>query len=520
MSRAEWNKRLMRTKKGDDGSQLVPEGCDLYQRVYICTHGWKKRKSRSEGSRPKQHIRLTDCPFRFVAQCNLGRGELQVKHGCFMHNHVVSPSAYATYPTFRGVENALVEARTEGMLAVGAKRSRIYDYLLEHDQNVIQVDVDNMVREHASSVSTVDDNGATAREIVIFAAADPENLSSVAKTAGGETGVISLATAHMHPIYGRFCEVLLVDSSHKTNSNYDEEMSNIIRFTTHYVAEKIEKKYAKALEKCEIYTFTKNDEIVVIAGTSSEHKLCVKNWRCGYERHGPRKDQLSLRTHAERYREAIRATHVIASELVNIGDESELNEMLTFVSNQWRNKGWSAKEAQKENCNRRKKSDRKWFEAAEEGRKRAEEVTLNGLMAALDREQPSLNVTQRAYRGSLISSTHTTEVALRCSDPGFMRATSPKAKRIFTNQAPYFNAANAIDTHLKISAYKSTMSSRRPTPHNLMPIAAVCRLLRVEASVLPKMTNEDETEGKYAHQVKVTSKPKTRTTRQHNSRHS
>ncbi|KAG2820132.1 hypothetical protein PC111_g11598 [Phytophthora cactorum] len=217
MSRAEWNKRLMRTKKGDDGSQLVPEGCDLYQRVYICTHGWKKRKSRSEGSRPKQHIRLTDCPFRFVAQCNLGRGELQVKHGCFMHNHVVSPSAYATYPTFRGVENALVEARTEGMLAVGAKRSRIYDYLLEHDQNVIQVDVDNMVREHASSVSTVDDNGATAREIVIFAAADPENLSSVAKTAGGETGVISLATAHMHPIYGRFCEVLLVDSSHKTN---------------------------------------------------------------------------------------------------------------------------------------------------------------------------------------------------------------------------------------------------------------------------------------------------------------
>ncbi|KAG2986482.1 hypothetical protein PC118_g7804 [Phytophthora cactorum] len=28
------------------------------------------------------------------------------------------------------------------------------------------------------------------------------------------------------------------------------------------------------------------------------------------------------------------------------------------------------------------------------------------------------------------------------------------------------------------------------------------RLLRVEASVLPKMTNEDETEGKYAHQVK------------------
>ncbi|KAG2947966.1 hypothetical protein PC117_g6374 [Phytophthora cactorum] len=297
MSRAEWNKRLMRTKKGDDGSQLVPEGCDLYQRVYICTHGWKKRKSRSEGSRPKQHIRLTDCPFRFVAQCNLGRGELQVKHGCFMHNHVVSPSAYATYPTFRGVENALVEARTEGMLAVGAKRSRIYDYLLEHDQNVIQVDVDNMPQDQQ----------------------------------------IQLSTSY---VYG-----------------YER-----IWWTNP----------ARELKKVRLFTYVK------------------------FERHGPRKDQLSLRTHAERYREAIRATHVIASELVNIGDESELNEMLTFVSNQWRN----------------------GFNELKSKTKNGHPITMK------------------------------------------VRNQGPKAKRIFTNQAPYFNAANAIDTHLKISAYKTVAFTR------------------------------------------------------------
>ncbi|KAF1788025.1 hypothetical protein GQ600_11696 [Phytophthora cactorum] len=35
-----------------------------------------------------------------------------------------------------------------------------------------------------------------------------------------------------------------------------------------------------------------------------------------------RKDQLSLRMHVERYREAVRATHLITSELVDIGDES------------------------------------------------------------------------------------------------------------------------------------------------------------------------------------------------------
>ncbi|ETP35542.1 hypothetical protein F442_16287, partial [Phytophthora nicotianae P10297] len=105
MSRAERLKRLKKTKKADDDSILLPEGCDPYQRVYICTHGWKKRKSRSEGTRPRQHIRLTDCPFRFVVQWNVARGQLQVKNGVYTHNHQVSTQAYATYPVSRGVHD-------------------------------------------------------------------------------------------------------------------------------------------------------------------------------------------------------------------------------------------------------------------------------------------------------------------------------------------------------------------------------------------------------------------------------
>ncbi|KAE9316426.1 hypothetical protein PF008_g19014 [Phytophthora fragariae] len=103
------------------------------------------------------------------------------------------------------------------MLPVGARRSRIYDYLLEHDQNVLQVDVDNMVRAHTASIVGGDDNEATARELAGFAAADNENVSFVADTAAGETGVISLATAHMRRLYSRFSELLLVDCTHKTN---------------------------------------------------------------------------------------------------------------------------------------------------------------------------------------------------------------------------------------------------------------------------------------------------------------
>ncbi|ETP41043.1 hypothetical protein F442_11736 [Phytophthora nicotianae P10297] len=71
------------------------------------------------------------------------------------------------------------------MLSVGAKRSKIYDYLLEHDQNVIQVDVDNFVRGHSSAVSTMKYNDATAREIAAFFALDPENISSASETEAG-----------------------------------------------------------------------------------------------------------------------------------------------------------------------------------------------------------------------------------------------------------------------------------------------------------------------------------------------
>jgi hypothetical protein len=81
-----------------------------------------------------------------------------------VHNHLVSVRAFATYPSSRGVDSATVSAWVDGMLAVGAKRSRIYDYLLEHDQNVLQVDVDNMVRAHSASIVGNDDNESPARD--------------------------------------------------------------------------------------------------------------------------------------------------------------------------------------------------------------------------------------------------------------------------------------------------------------------------------------------------------------------
>ncbi|OWZ12808.1 hypothetical protein PHMEG_00013973 [Phytophthora megakarya] len=104
MSRAARNKRLKCAKKSEDDPQFVPEGINPYQRTYICTHGWKN---------------------------------------------------------LRGVEYTRVRAEVKSILVVGIKRSRIYDYLMSHDQKVVQIDVNNMVRAHSSSLFGGDDNEDT-----------------------------------------------------------------------------------------------------------------------------------------------------------------------------------------------------------------------------------------------------------------------------------------------------------------------------------------------------------------------
>ncbi|ETI41588.1 hypothetical protein F443_13184 [Phytophthora nicotianae P1569] len=719
MSCAERNKRLKKTKRGVDEDHLVPTEFDPYQRTYICTHGWK-RESRA---------------VRAAAHWNLARGELQVKNGVWLHNHQVSPAAFATYPSSRGVFHPLVGARVQGMLEFGAKRSRIYDYLLEHDENVMQADVDNLVRDYSSSMTNVDDNEETARELALFAAVDPENLLSVADTDCGETGVISIASAHMrlvhktnrynyqlltfmgmnefgegavvqqslieangdwhmeraidhfkrfHPTRIDLLQVIVVDkdlneirvleanfpaarivlrhfhvikylkemrskpefgkissddasqvdaavhkmvyasSEHKykeaheslkgfcercgidrffkyfeknwhsctdrwvyylratlphfnnhtnnrlesyfgklkegidssmsmancikalvafdrrkqndyeyrltrigrfSNSNYDEEMSTVLRFTTHYAACQIERQYILGLENASMYNFEKDPEelsVVKIGGIFKMHALRTDDWKCNCEfaasmglpcRHaiayrkytnvsGPvipwtRIDERFVLSHIvrelwtnptmelkkvrqfayEKYTEAVRATHLIASEIADIEDEAEFESMLQFVMSQWRNvrqkkiaediPEGDLKEALKmedrhafsdadlkwefeisssddEECctgdaansdaNTEKnppassvsirlnpkarkvgapkkakkkivageRADRKWYEAAKEGRKKAGEVTLLAVVNSLDHVQPGLREVQRRLSGIIV----------------------------------------------------------------------------------------------------------------------
>ncbi|KAE9084488.1 hypothetical protein PF010_g20807 [Phytophthora fragariae] len=70
------------------------------------------------------------------------------------------------------------------------------------------------------------------------------------------------------------------------NTNYDEEMSNVLRFTTHFVAEQIEPQYAAAMSKAEAYAYesTPGDpDAMLVRSGSSIHRLSTKDWRCDCE---------------------------------------------------------------------------------------------------------------------------------------------------------------------------------------------------------------------------------------------
>lgn len=70
------------------------------------------------------------------------------------------------------------------------------------------------------------------------------------------------------------------------NSNYDEEMSTVLRCTTHYVAQQIELQYALGLEKASMYNFKKNatdSSVITVCGRNKEHTLRTDDWICDCE---------------------------------------------------------------------------------------------------------------------------------------------------------------------------------------------------------------------------------------------
>ncbi|KAF1795805.1 hypothetical protein GQ600_17341 [Phytophthora cactorum] len=226
------------------------------------------------------------------------------------------------------------------------------------------------------------------------------------------------------------------------NTNYDEEMANVLRFTTHYVAEQKAPQYAAALSKAETYKYeVKSDELDIVVMNQPSDEAATGA--------------------AGRYKEVLRATHLIASELADLDDDKAFDEMICFVIQQWRNvrqiqempwgetqpkrereddveskskpiddpgasiKGTvtetsSAKlkvrinpkarmvgrpQKQKKTTFASERTDRKWYKAAEKGRATAGSDTLETLLDSLDQAKPGLMEKQKRLSSVLVKNT-------------------------------------------------------------------------------------------------------------------
>lgn len=147
------NQRLKRSAAAKRGNRVnfVPAEWQVYQRTYICTHGWQSRHC-GDAKRPRRHMLSTGCQFRFVIQmANVsGEWQLKVKNGIIVHSHPVDPVSISAYPASRGIKDPENKARVDMRLQSGAAQARIYNYLLEQGENVVWRDVDNLVDLHQS----------------------------------------------------------------------------------------------------------------------------------------------------------------------------------------------------------------------------------------------------------------------------------------------------------------------------------------------------------------------------------
>ncbi|KAG2765175.1 hypothetical protein JG687_00003004 [Phytophthora cactorum] len=92
------------------------------------------------------------------------------------------------------------------MVRAGGKHLRIYEYIRDHSAyKVTKQDVSNLLTRLCQEFrGEADDNLAVAEVLVGFRDANKDNVVSVDDSSSGETGAISLTTAHMRTLFVQY----------------------------------------------------------------------------------------------------------------------------------------------------------------------------------------------------------------------------------------------------------------------------------------------------------------------------
>ncbi|OWZ19638.1 Cysteine protease [Phytophthora megakarya] len=186
-------------------------------------------------------------------------------------------------------------------------------------------------------------------------------------------------------------------------------MSTALRFTTHYVGSKIETQYAAALEKL---SYPNDTGVVMVSRKYTEHELnSVHEIYEAPSRHAiayrkvkrlpgaiipfKRIEKKPVKTKFDRSfsGEDDGSSASNSGEREDVIEDSQAAQLRSAVIR--RSRRWELLKHQKKKAIASEKTDWKWFEPVEHGRKTAGEVALMGSVDALIREQSHLAETQR-----------------------------------------------------------------------------------------------------------------------------
>ncbi|KAE9272173.1 hypothetical protein PR003_g30287, partial [Phytophthora rubi] len=183
-------------------------------------------EAKGTGKRSHTKIRATGCCARVNARVKLRRGggagfHLVVK-AKGTHNHALSPHTWYNYASNRRIQDEELREEVAVMSRAGAKPKGILAYLrAKTGKRTVLRDVHNMIQDAKKRFDSGLTDGDRALKVLdeFYEGAPGNTAEFVLASGNGVVRVITFQSARMRRLFAAFPEVVLVDSTHNTNSN-------------------------------------------------------------------------------------------------------------------------------------------------------------------------------------------------------------------------------------------------------------------------------------------------------------
>ena len=195
------------------------EGIVYSQLQYSCCQWGKAYKSRSRGDRPNQTTGKIGCPFVLRFKATKDGQALEIMQFSNIHNHEVTEMEFQYHPRVRKVDET-TEKEIASHLQLSANRKLVQQtYKHKTGKNILMRDLHNIATRAKIQSST---SGGTRSEVQNIAdwlkqeypAIDCDFVVDMKNMLCG----LYLQDSEMKSTFSRFPEVVLADSTYKTNN--------------------------------------------------------------------------------------------------------------------------------------------------------------------------------------------------------------------------------------------------------------------------------------------------------------